>query len=169
LLTLKNENIKATFFILGANIDRHPEIARQIVNEGHTIGCHGYSHTKYHLKGLKFIREDLDQAFDAFSRAGLPAPSLIRFPHGVKNIFAVKEAMRRNLKICSWGLGVWDSKMPGEDVIAERAKALKPGEILLLHDGKGADLQPDRSQTAAALPKIIRDYKNRGYGFVTLS
>lgn len=169
LRTLKEENVKATFFLLGANIDRHPEIAQQIVRDGHVIGCHGYSHAKYHLKSLDFIRDDLDQAFDAFQRAGLPKPTLIRFPHGVKNIFAVKEALRRNLKICSWGLGVWDSKMPGEDIIAERAKALKDGEILLLHDAYGAAAHPDRSQTAAALPKIIRHYKERGLGFVTLS
>jgi peptidoglycan/xylan/chitin deacetylase (PgdA/CDA1 family) len=166
--TLRAQQVKATFFLLGKNIERHPEIARRIVAEGHAVGMHAYSHTKLHWKGLNFIRQDLDACEAAFRAAGMAVPTLIRFPHGVKNLFAVKEIQRRGLKLCGWGLGIWDSKKPGVDVLVERAKKLKAGEILLLHDGDGAKENPDRSQTASALGPIIEAYRQQGYTFVTL-
>jgi len=165
---LKKENVKATFFLLGKNVERHPEIAKRIVEEGHTVGYHGYSHTKFHRKGLEFIRDDLDRCVEAFQAANLKPQTLIRFPHGVKNIFAVKEIQRRGWTLCSWGKGVWDSKRPGVDIIVERAKDLKSGDILLLHDGDGVKENPDRSQTAEALGPIIQELKSRGFLFVTL-
>ena len=54
--TLKAEGVKATFFLLGSNIKRHPEIARRIQSEGHVIGFHGETHSKFHLKSLSFIQ-----------------------------------------------------------------------------------------------------------------
>jgi peptidoglycan/xylan/chitin deacetylase (PgdA/CDA1 family) len=167
--SLKNENIKATFFLLGINVDRHPEIARRIEAEGHAIGYHGYSHTKFHFKSLKFIQADLDRCVLAFEKAGLSPKKLIRFPHGFKNIFAVCEIKLRGWTLCGWGRGVWDSKRPGVDLIVSRSLQLKGGEILLLHDGDGAKEKPDRSQTAEAILRIIQGLKNKGFQFTTLS
>lgn len=167
--TLKKENVRATFFLLGINIERYPEIARQIENDGHTIGTHGYSHTKYHLKSLSFIRSDLNRADEVFKKIGLRAPKLVRFPHGVKNVFAVKEVQSRGLKLCSWGRGVWDSKNPGVTLIVERALKLNTGEILLLHDGAGAAQNVDRQQTAESLGLIIQGLRAKGFHFVSLA
>lgn len=168
LETLKKENIKATFFLLGKNVERHPEIARRVEGEGHTIGYHGYSHTKFHFKSAVFIKDDLNLCVAAFERAGLRPKNLVRFPHGVKNIFSVREIKRRGWTLCGWGRGVWDSKKPGVDLIVKRSSKLHSGEILLLHDGDGAKENPDRSQTAEALPKIIQGLKSKGFEFVTL-
>ncbi|MDB5038399.1 MAG: polysaccharide deacetylase [Bacteriovoracaceae bacterium] len=168
LETLKNEQVKATFFLLGSNIDRYPEIARRIQTDGHTLGFHGESHTKFHLKGPKFIAADLDASVESFKKAGLLLPTLIRFPHGFKNIFAVREIKKRNLKLCGWGRGVWDSKRPGVDWIVKHSLLLRAGEILLLHDGNGAHKNPDRSQTAEALPQIIKGLRARGFEFVMM-
>ncbi len=162
---LKAEGIQATFFFLGRNIERYPEVARRAEAEGHQIGYHGYSHTKLHLKGLEFIRLELDLSERVFEKAGLRKPQLIRLPHGFKNIFVVKEIERRGLTLCGWGRGVWDSKKPGVSVIVQRSKSLMPGEILLLHDGDGAKENPDRAQTVEALPLIIESYKSRGLNF----
>ena len=69
-----------------------------------------------------------------------------------------------------WTLGVWDSDRPGADVIVRRAvDGSRPGTILLLHDGDGYDAEGDRTQTAEALPRIIRELRGRGYRFVRLA
>jgi peptidoglycan/xylan/chitin deacetylase (PgdA/CDA1 family) len=165
---LKAENIQATFFLLGMNVARHPEIARRIESEGHAIGYHGHTHTKFHFKSPSFIREDLNKCIGAFQKARLAPSKLIRFPHGFKNIFAVREIKKRNLHLCGWGRGVWDSKRPGVKTIVSRSLQIKSGEILLLHDGDGIKENPDRSQTAEALPEILRELKARGFEFSKL-
>lgn len=164
---LKAEQVKATFFLLGKNIERYPEIARKIQEDGHLIGMHGYSHTKLHFKSAKFIQSDLDQCENVFRAVGLKIPKYFRFPHGFKNFFGVSEVRKRNLILCGWGRGVWDSKRPGVDWIVARSLELRPGEILLLHDGDGVKEKSDRSQTVQALPQIIQGLKAKGYEFVT--
>lgn len=73
-------------------------------------------------------------------------------------------------QVVGWTLGVWDSDRPGAHVIAQRAIVrCRPGTILLLHDGDGYDPNGDRSQTAAALPTIIKGLRDRGYEFVGLT
>jgi peptidoglycan/xylan/chitin deacetylase (PgdA/CDA1 family) len=168
LETLKDQNVRATFFLLGKNVERYPAIAKKIQDEGHALGLHGYAHTKYIWKSRSFIAGDLDACMRAFEKAGLVIPKLVRFPHGFKNIFAVGEVRRRTLILCGWGRGVWDSKKPGIPSIVARSLELKAGEILLLHDGDGANEKADRSQTAEALPAIIEGLRQKGYEFVTL-
>ena len=103
---LKRRGVKASFFVLGKNVERYPEIAQRIKNEGHHLGVHAYSHQKLHWKGPEFIREELDKSETAFQRFGIAHDPLIRFPHGFKNIFCVLEAKRRGLQVCGWGRGV---------------------------------------------------------------
>ncbi len=159
--SLKKHQVRATFFLLGKNVERHPEIARRIQEEGHVIGYHSYSHARLHRKGPSFIREDLNQCVNAFTAAGISAEPLIRFPHGVKNWFAIADIKRRGWTLAAWGRGVWDSKRPGVEIIVERAKKLKAGEILLLHDGNGIQENPDRSQTAEAVERILSEQKRK--------
>lgn len=165
---LKKENVKATFFLLGKNVERYPDIARRIEAEGHVIGYHGYLHEKYHWKGPGFIREDLEACVKAFKDAGVKAAPLVRFPHGFKNIFAVQEIKKRGWTLCAWGRGVWDSKKPGVEKIVERSLKLKAGTILLLHDGDGIRREPDRSETVEALSPIIQGLKAKGYYFTVI-
>jgi peptidoglycan/xylan/chitin deacetylase (PgdA/CDA1 family) len=69
-----------------------------------------------------------------------------------------------------WTFGVWDSDRPGVEKIRLRTRAkLKPGAIILLHDGDGSDPNGDRSQTAQALPGIIADAHEAGYTFKCIS
>lgn len=166
--TLKREGVRATFFLLGKNIERFPEVARRIQSEGHSLGLHGYSHTKLHLKGRRFIVKEVDLCLKAFSEAQLRHQNLFRFPHGFKNFLGVSELKRRGLRLCGWGRGVWDSKRPGVDLIVHRSLQLRGGEILLLHDGDGAKSPCHRAQTAEAVSRIIQGLKTKGYSFVTL-
>ena len=72
-------------------------------------------------------------------------------------------------RIIGWSLGVWDSDLPGVIAIVDRTiTGVKPGSIVLLHDGDGYNADGDRTQTAASLPGIITGLRERGYDCVTL-
>jgi peptidoglycan/xylan/chitin deacetylase (PgdA/CDA1 family) len=68
-----------------------------------------------------------------------------------------------------WSRGVWDSDKPGVGAIVRRTvDGTRPGRIMLLHDGDGYDMHGDRRQTAAAMPRILDELLERGYGFITI-
>ncbi|MBI5482167.1 MAG: polysaccharide deacetylase family protein, partial [Deltaproteobacteria bacterium] len=89
-----------------------------------------------------------------------------RAPHGFRSPFLAAALAAAGQRLCAWTAGVWDTDRPGAEVIAARARrALRPGAVLLLHDGgPGAD----RTQTAAALPAIIAAARARGLRLVTV-
>ena len=94
-------------------------------------------------------------------------PKLFRAPHGFRNPWVSPAAANLGQRTIGWSLGVWDSARPGADEITRRALAgIRPGTILLLHDGDGYDADGDRTQTAEALPAIIHALRERGYRFV---
>jgi len=75
-------------------------------------------------------------------------------------------AERLGYRVFGWTFGVYDSACPGPEEIRRRVRArLRPGAIILLHDGDGGDPPGDRRQTAGALPGIIRDARDAGYDF----
>jgi peptidoglycan/xylan/chitin deacetylase (PgdA/CDA1 family) len=166
---LAREHVPATFFLLGRHVDRWPEVARRIVAEGHQVGQHGYVHRKLHLQRRAFVREDMVLGTMAVEQATQVFPRHFRAPHGFRNPWVSAVARSLGQRIVGWTLGVWDSDRPGAEVIARRAVAgIRPGTILLLHDGDGYDPHGDRTQTADALPSIIGGLRANGYELVGL-
>lgn len=167
--TLRAEQVIATFFLLGPHVERWPEITRRVVDDGHAIGNHGYFHRKLHTRGPSYVRADLTRGTEAIFEATGVRVNYFRAPHGYRSPWVTPIARELGQRTIGWTLGVWDSDMPGADVIARRAiDGTRPGTILLLHDGDGYDPGGDRTQTAAALARIIRDLRSRGYEFVGL-
>jgi peptidoglycan/xylan/chitin deacetylase (PgdA/CDA1 family) len=166
LAVLRREGVPATFFLLGAAARRDPGLVRELVAAGHVVGSHGLSHAKLAFRGPAAVAREVEDAQAALVAAGAPPPRLFRAPHGFRSPFLGRVLARAGLRLCAWTAGVWDTDRPGADVIAARAaRALRPGAVLLLHDGgPGAD----RSQTAAALPAIIAAARARGLRLVTL-
>jgi peptidoglycan/xylan/chitin deacetylase (PgdA/CDA1 family) len=167
---LKARGVKATFFFLADNARRHPDIVERARAEGHAIGNHGATHKKMHrLTAAEIEREIVagESALGAIST--LSGKKLLRVPHGFKSIALIKVVRRLGYVLAGWTSGVWDSDRPGVDVIVQRAReAVRPGCILLLHDGDGTIDDPDRSQTARAVPGILDDCLSSGYKFVTM-
>ena len=98
------------------------------------------------------------------------AASLFRASHGWRNPWVNGEARRHGLRVAGWTLGVWDTDRPGADAIVRRTMAgVRPGCVLLLHDGRGIEAEPDATQLVEALPAIIGGLRERGYELVTLS
>ncbi len=166
---LRDEGVRATFFVLGKHAERHPEIVERIVREGHELGNHGYDHGILAFAGATQVHRQLQRTERLLRRAGGPPVRVFRAPHGFRSPFVARTARRLGYVTCAWSAGVFDTARPGADVIAQRsAKALKPGAVLLLHDADGWG-DDDRSQTAEALPAIIATVRERGLDCITMS
>lgn len=166
---LAREDVPATFFLLGKHVERWPQLASAVAAAGHQLGNHGYHHRKLYLRGPAYVRIDLTLGTQAIVGATGQRPSFFRAPHGFRNPWVSRRARELGQRIVGWTLGVWDSDRPGATEIVRRTVAgSKPGAIVLLHDGDAYDPAGDRTQTAEAIPAIIRELRGRGYRFVAL-
>jgi peptidoglycan-N-acetylglucosamine deacetylase len=157
----------ATFFLLGRHVERWPALAERVAAEGHVLGNHGWFHRKLHTQSPGSVRRDLELGTTAIIGATGARPEVFRAPHGFRAPWVSHIAGTLGQRTIGWSLGVWDSARPGVDAIVERTVGgTRPGSILLLHDGDGYDASGDRTQTAAAVPRIIRELKARDYQFV---
>jgi len=162
--------VRATFFVLGTAAVARPELVREVARRGHLVALHGYSHRKLHFASPREVADELDRGRDAIRAAGVEPAPYFRAPHGFKGPILGRALRRRGLTLVGWTRGVWDTERPGADAIAERAcDRMRGGEILLLHDGCGTPgIDPRRDQTAAALPAIVRRWRDAGYELVTI-
>ena len=168
--SLAERGAKASFFILGRHAERWPELVRRIASEGHCVCNHGYHHRKLHFKSPRYVRDDLQLGTRSIVEACGVRPAFFRAPHGFRSPWVTYIARTLGQRTVGWGHGVWDSALPGVDLIAERTlRVAKPGAILLLHDGDGYDPLGDRTQTARAVPLIVDRIREAGLEFTTLA
>ena len=164
---LAAEGVPATFFVLGANAERHPQIVRRARDEGHAVGIHGMDHAKLAGAAADAIERQVSGVTRVLARLGVTPASVYRTPHGYKSPGVFEVARRHGLTLWAWSRGVWDTDRPDPSVLVRRATRLaRPGMVLLLHDGRGEEPQPDVRPMLAALPAIIRELKQRGFAFV---
>lgn len=161
--------VKATFFVLGRHADQWPELVQRVAAEGHTIGNHGWHHRKLHVRSPRYVHRDLTMGTESIIRASGIRPALFRAPHGFRSPWVTPIARALGQQTVGWSRGVWDSAKPGVEAIVRRTvDGTRPGRIMLLHDGDGYDMAGDRSQTAAAIPRILDELLEQGYRFVTI-
>lgn len=168
---LAGEGVRATFFVLGRQVERHPDVVRRMVAEGHQLANHGYDHGILIFRGTRHVRDQLLRTQRAVERAvGSDATTrLFRAPHGFRGPATALGSRSAGYRMAAWTTGVFDSAEPGAAVIARRAsQALAPGTILLLHDADGWAPGRPRQQTADALPEICRSARVRDLELVTL-
>jgi len=170
LETLAAARVPAAFFMVGDHVRRFPSAARDVAGAGHLVGNHTYNHVKLHFAGPKKIRTQLSKTHDAIESVMGVSPRSFRAPHGYRTPFLISIIVDMNYTVFGWTFGVFDTAKPGVEQIRRRVrKRLRPGAIVLLHDGDGYDPEGDRMQTANALPGIIADARSAGYGFGDLS
>lgn len=164
---LKAECVRATFFLLGRNTDAHPGLARRALAEGHSIGHHTHSHPLLSNLSLARAEAEINRgiARDEFALTGVarsaPSTPFFRFPG-----FASSQPLLDRLQdrgIVVFGADVWASDWEPMSPDVQLQKLLKRIEhvrrgIVLLHDTK--------AQTAAMLPRLLRELKSRGYRIV---
>jgi len=166
---LREHDVHATFFMLGANVDRHPGTVRRLIADGHEVGNHTYDHGVLPLRGPEAIRQAIRRGGDAIERASGVRPRLFRAPHGFRNPWVDRVARDEGCEPVAWTLGVFDTARPGAEVIRARvSEGLSNGCIVLLHDGRGTNPGADASQVVDALPGIIADARASGFSFATV-
>lgn len=169
LETLDRERVPAAFFMVGDFVQREPGLARAVAQAGHEVGNHTQHHVKLHRRGPARIRREIEEAHGVITGAIGRPPRTFRAPHGYRNPFVGRTVRRLGYTVFGWSFGVWDSARPGVEEIRRRVRRrLAPGAVILLHDGDGYDPAGDRTQTAAAVPGIIRDARDSGFEFAPL-
>jgi peptidoglycan/xylan/chitin deacetylase (PgdA/CDA1 family) len=166
---LSERRVTATFFLCGKNVERHPEIARRIVAEGHTIGNHTYSHPFPYFRRRSFIAAEIDRAQDVIERVTGYRPKIFRPPFGARWLGMHAVLRERSLPLINWSDTGYDWR-ERVDIARETLKHLRPGSIILLHDGR--EVHPphevDQSRTVSALPTIIDGARQAGLNFVSV-
>lgn len=165
---LKHENVTATFFMVGQNVERHPALALRVAREGHTIGNHTYRHN-WRDAIRSWTYHDLARAQGVFERILGVSPRYFRPPLGIHTPWQLRAARQAGMLTIQWNIEANDPHRPGADAIVRRVLGgLRPGGVILLHDGEGTVSSTDRSQTVAALPRILVGAREAGYEFVSL-
>lgn len=133
---LKQHNIKATFFCIGHKIDEHPEIFKQIIREGHTIGNHSYSHPKnWGFLSSKTVQRELESCDKAAKSRGGVQLHYFRMPFGNCNPNIAKSLKNTGHQPVGWSLRSFDALLTSEENIFKRITTkLKPGQVILMHD-----------------------------------
>ena len=157
--------VQATFFVLGEAVERSPHLLRRIVAEGHTVGLHGYGHRPFVLMSQRQIKDEIERAREAIQRACLdavPSPWL-RPPHGFKSPGVLWAAHRTGLRLVGWSADGRDYQEKEPARVAQNILvSLRPGAIILLHDG------PGNAATPPALRLLLRALLEQDYRGVTL-
>lgn len=162
---LREKKVKACFFIVGQKAKRHPEVVRRILEQGHGIGNHTYTHRKLAFLSYRNVLKEIERCEDEIFKITGKNVKLLRTPHGFRSFFLPFIAKRKGLKVITWTKGIWDTEGPPEGEIIRRIfKRIKDGEILLLHDGN----EKSAPKLLSTLPKIIDEYVKRGFEFGNL-
>lgn len=160
---LKKNNIKATFFVVGKALKEHPELGQKIVDEGHIIANHTWSH-RYHFFSPQAAAFEIDQTSKLIENITGVKPTLFRPPGGILNNGLASYAKGQNQTVVLWSADSNDYKLPAvPKLVSNVMRDSKSGGIVLLHDGGG-----NRSRTVQALPQIISNFRKQGYRFVTV-
>jgi peptidoglycan-N-acetylglucosamine deacetylase len=169
---LAEHEARATFFVVGVRAKSHPDLVRRMIAEGHAVGSHTWSHPRpWTIGGLETLREYRAGRRAAEDLAGRSV-RLFRPPKGYLNGRIALAALATRLDVWLWTLDPEDWR-PGITAaqLVERLDGVRPGEVVLLHDGLEDALAPeaeDRSATVAALPRIIERVRASGLELVTL-
>lgn len=162
---LERNQIKATFFVIGNIIEKHPATVRLVLSKGHELGNHSYSHQKMTSENPSFIRSEIEKTDQLLRQLGVKEEIHFRAPYGRKLFVLPYLLAKMNKKNILWNVNPHDYKAMNSEVIENYVlEHVTPGSIILLHDGGG-----DRSRTVAATESLIKKLGERGYTFKTVS
>jgi len=169
LEALAAHSVPATFFQCGANVERLPEIAREVARRGHEVGNHSHTHPKFYFRKPGFIRDELARAQEAIRNVAGVSPALFRAPFGVRWP-GMREAQRRlNLLGVMWTVIGRDWKLDAPAIVRRVLPEVGNGAIVCLHDGRELEVRPDVGPTLEAVRRLIPILKSEGYRFETVS
>ncbi|TVZ25793.1 peptidoglycan/xylan/chitin deacetylase (PgdA/CDA1 family) [Gillisia sp. Hel_I_86] len=163
--TLKKYDAKATFFCVGENIERHPEVFKNLISEGHSHGNHTHNHLKGWRISTPHYLENIIEAEAVISRFSMmksDKDKLFRPPYGKIKPSQVKQLQLLNYKVVMWDAlsGDFDTSISTEECYYNVIRESKAGSIIVFHDSQKA-----KNKLKVVLPKVLEHYKEKGYNF----
>jgi peptidoglycan-N-acetylglucosamine deacetylase len=167
LKVLDEMQVKATFFLIGGELEQNLAEARKIVAAGHEVGNHSYTHTRMLLVSPSFVREEVEKTDRLIRAAGYSKEIYFRPPY-CKKLFALPWYLSQtNRKTITWDLEPDSSPKIAADatkIVEETRASVRPGSIILLHA-----MYPNRRPSLQAIGGIIETLKQDGYHFKTVT
>ncbi len=158
---LDQEGVEATFFSIGQAVEDYPDVAKSLKASGHLIANHSYKHSAWSWLSLSY--DDGARAEQAIKRTLGVCPAFFRPPHGSKSPAMLKSISDSGLKTVTWDVAGDDWRLTDPTGVADRVlEQVKPGSIILLHDGLNGDASADRAVVLQALPQILAGLKAKG-------
>ena len=162
---LRDNGIKATFFMVGENVELYGDVAARVLNEGHEIGNHTYSHPHIINTPQKELLKEILACDSSIYSISEYKTKLFRPPEGVVEHNTSVLAEKLDYSIILWSIDTRDwAKTPTDEIVENVLKNTEGGDIILRHD-----YVSHPSPTPGALERIIPALKNKGYEFVTVS
>ena len=167
---LESRQALATFFCIGAQVQKHPALAREIVQRGHAVGNHSQNHRHhFSLMTAGQIRHELTQAQTTIEDITGFTPQYFRAPAGLRNIFLDPVLHQLELQLVSWTRRGFDTRVADPTKVLRRlTKQLLPGDILLLHDHHAAITSSGKPVVLEVLPDLLDTIAASGYRTVRL-
>jgi peptidoglycan/xylan/chitin deacetylase (PgdA/CDA1 family) len=163
---LARRRVAVTFFCVGEQVERHPELCRRMAAEGHQVENHSHRHLHWtNLLSVKRLRDEVSQAQQAILQATGRAPIFFRPPMGLTNPRVFQVAQELGLRVAGYsarGLDLRPATSP-DDVVARVCRRIGPGAILVLHDRR-----VEKSRLLACVTGLLSRLEETGYGCVRL-
>ena len=160
---LQAHNTPATFFVIGENVQQHPDLLRRIAAEGHAIGHHSFLHTDPDATSSRQLLAEIKQTNQLLENLIGRKSSLFRPPHGKLTAAKMLGLWRAGQKIILWNVDPKDFQSHSPEQLRQWFKShpLSPGDIVLLHDKV--------EHLAEILPEVIQSTRRRGIHFTTVA
>ncbi|WP_400246838.1 polysaccharide deacetylase family protein [Niallia sp. JL1B1071] len=155
---------KATFFLIGNEIEKSPEIAEKIVKKGHQLGNHTYSHNRMIFKSQSFIKAEIEDTNKLIKKAGFTGDMDFRPPNGKKLIGLPYYLKKANMDTILWDIEPDTYYQMAEDKVNYVKASVNPGSIIIMHpmyDQKGEEIK--------AIEGILKTLTEEGYTFITVN
>ena len=166
---LAQYDAKATFFQVGKNVERLPEICRQVIAAGCEVGNHSFTHPRFNFTSGQFQMEELSQTQAAIGKACGVTPRWFRAPYGVRWFGLGGAQQVCGLEGVTWTVIALDWKLTATAIQDRMLQRAENGAIFCFHDGRRTNAAPDIGATIAAMAVILPELRRRGYELVTLS
>lgn len=158
-------DVKATFFLVGKQVEAHPDIVRRMVKEGHEIGNHTYSHRYLPLARSGSVLAELAATDRVLEQVTGRVPTLARPPYGGRSPRNVQAFHKAGKQLVTWDVNSNDWKgAPAEDVARRVVERTRPGSIVLLHEAR-----EHGEVTIDAVKMIVPELRARGFALETIS
>lgn len=160
---LDRYHVKATFFLIGNELEKNPDRGRQIAQAGHQIGNHTYSHNRMVFKTPSYIKNEIEKTDQLIRETGYKGEIAFRPPYGKKLVALPYYLMKHKKQTITWNVEPDTYYSSSSDKVDYVKNTVSPGSIILMHP-----MYDDTGQELKAIEEMIQALREEGYTFVTV-